>query len=158
VGIDFDANLAIGFLLTEDEVERPFMKHVPEVWHHEVRFNEKTGQPFQLKVVDTEEGDYTLFKGEDLTGDPIQIVEAICKELGELLKFDVSYDYACNMYSDCGMHFVIGPTVPFVDGELDPWTLGNPELRLKAAQVSDALKAYGFEPGEYRIRALESIT
>lgn len=82
MGIDYNASIAFGYSYSADELKQIFSVHVPEESHLERRWDPKTGQELpKVKVVDTKEGTYLRFQGEEMMYLP-ELCEAICTETG----------------------------------------------------------------------------
>lgn len=156
MGVDYGSSVAVGFYFTAEELEKRFTQTVAEVYHQEWRYDEKTGDRYSIKVLDNEPGERVIFGSTDLTGRIDELVEVICREMGEALGFRVCFWQGGNWYEG-RYDFVIGPDIETEDGVLDPIRF-TPEQFSRADAVRAKLLELGLPSEGYRIFSLESIT
>lgn len=163
MGRDYSATLAIGFSLTADELERPFRKTVDEESHVEPRYNEVTGERYEKKIVDQTAGTRVIVGDEDLTGDPLQLIDRVLTMLEERCGFTLRYDSGGDWYEG-EFEFVIGLCYPwdeesFNEPCLDPQYVVTAEQSGRVEVLRRHLIELGyFDPGPYRIRALMLVS
>jgi hypothetical protein len=62
---EYDVSIGVGCVVTQEDLEKPFSKTVPEISHMEDRYSQKTGKKLApVKVVDQESHDELWFDGE----------------------------------------------------------------------------------------------
>jgi hypothetical protein len=80
MGVDYNVELAVGFRLDNDQLQKKFMRKEPVIKRTEPRFDQRTGKRMAPEVVLEGGATYFEFKGERLD-DLEQLVDAICRRV-----------------------------------------------------------------------------
>ncbi len=118
MGIDYGADIGIGYIINLDDLLAPFRVETEEKFHLEDRFDQKTGKKLEpAKVVDVEAGEAFVFEGQTYE-EGYELYEAMAEKLncsiqntggytdGETLFVTVHAEYTCEDGCDGGRFFV----------------------------------------------------
>jgi hypothetical protein len=112
MGREYDADLAIGYVIDPAGLPAKFTRQKPEVFHFEDRFDPKTGAklPDKAKVIDQEERDVFVFDGKEYD-DVFDFLEAVAEEIG------AEHGYGGDFNFDAHVVQWIGPPIPRSESE-----------------------------------------
>jgi hypothetical protein len=152
----YSFSLAVGFLVTEGEIDELFRKQTrPEKFHMEDRFDSKTGKRTgEVKVVDEDASSELVIDGKVVEDDPETVMRALCALISDV---EVQYTWHSRLNND-EPAFVVGPPMPpqvteNLDGypvscsggvDFDAAVALGPQLK----KVEEGLKKMGFDPGK----------
>jgi len=154
MGIDYSASLGIGFVVSNDDLLKPFTVETEEKFHMEDRFDPKTGKKLApVKVIDEEGGETYEFEGERYE-DTYELFDAMGKKLGCEIANQGGYSNGETLYvfvdgvehtgeDDCDDgRFSVGTSVLF-----------DEVARQKSAldKLAKAFKKYGIDLGPAKV-------
>lgn len=160
MGIDYSANVGIGFIVDREDLLAPFRVETEEKFHMEDRYDPKTGKKLEpVKIVDVEAGEIFEFEGKTFE-EEYEVVEAIADKLDciiedtggytdcETLQITVKVEHTDEDDVDCD-RFYVGSSILF-----DNVTA----LRAELKRVAKGFKKYGVDVGEAKVYVAYGIS
>ena len=120
MSVNYSFNLGFGFKLTEDNFQK---RHIGRKTHTEPRFNEKTGEKYNIVIEDSRGYDEYLFNGKWESFSPFYEDEEMGmpfeKVLGETANIHWSFDCTGNEDNCCFITVESAKTITVDEGRID---------------------------------------
>jgi hypothetical protein len=155
MGMDYDATLMVGFGFSSADMEAAFVSRQEKLTKHVIKYDPDTGQPYIKEVVEREAGEFVIIDGEDLTGDPLQLIDVVVARLTAEVVFPVEYSTGGSYYEG-DFVFAVAPlwaSSPDTDEGVDPRQFGDHDYIARCAQLDRALDKMGIKHSPFRVWA-----
>jgi hypothetical protein len=152
---DYDADIAVGYIINLSAIPKKLIKKLPEITHMEDRYDEKTGRklPDQVEVVDSEERSVYIFDRSEYDEDN-EFLDALAAKVGG------EHGYNGNFASDDLVHW-IGPKIPKSERNCEEAGYGLEWLATKTENIraiGAKLRKLGFKVGKPRVVPILSVS
>jgi hypothetical protein len=173
MGIEYNASLAIGFVIAKDDVLMPFEMTLAEESKLEPRYNPKTGKPTSPEKVITRP-ERTIYEFNQTTYEEEkdgQLLDALCFKIGSLARCEVQWEIS-GAPSEGGTEFIIfSPKLPkgtirsdfeydgpgaIIGGEMDVSAIIQLSKR-KLPHIARALKKMGFHVQAAQVIVIHNV-
>lgn len=160
MGIDYGASLEVGFFFDGDELTSRFGKTRPAIVRDAVRYNEVTGAPYHVEVVEQPAQEF-LRLGTQEFDELEELLNAVCIVATERIGRPVVWSQSGNMYSsDDSSTYTIGLRLERHAGDwnrIDISRFADADYHERAVVLKDVLEELGFDTGPYEVRAILDV-
>lgn len=161
MGIHYNANIYLGYVLEVEDVQKPFLVKTEGKFHLEPRFNPLNGEAIQpIKVWDQKPGEQLMYKGVKY-----EMHDGFEELLEELLDCRVSI-IGCYVTGD--YKYMVHPEMPSpsAGGEdegnvtIGPsyWFKDFQSLDIRLKRIKGSLQKLGLDPGEPEVKLAVLVT